>query len=146
MVGTEQRGGGQPREGDAPHDECREFHIVGLGASAGGLEALENFFQTMPEDTGMAFVVVQHLSPDFKSHMEQLLSRRTQMTIHRVEDGMDVRPNSIYLIPARKVMAIQGGKLLLKEQEEDRALSHPIDQFFRSLAADVGRYSIEGCD
>ena len=78
-----------------------EFNIVCLGASAGGLEPLEEFFDSMPPDSGMAFVVVQHLSPDFKSHMEELLGRHTQTAIHRVENEMLVEPNSIYLIPPR---------------------------------------------
>ena len=65
-------------------------HVVGIGASAGGLEALERFFDNVPKDTGMAFVVVQHLSPDFKSLMDELLARHTELPIHLVEDGMPV--------------------------------------------------------
>lgn len=123
-------------------DDCREFHVVGVGASAGGLEALEELFNELPDDTGMAFVVIQHLSPDFKSHMEELLARRTKMPIHRVENGMEVEPNSLYLIPPKMEMVIREGKLLLTEKGPERSLSHPIDQFFRSLASDAGRYSI----
>jgi len=78
------------------------FPIVGVGASAGGLEALEQFFDHIPADLGMAFVVVQHLSPDFKSHMDELLSRHTTMEVCRAEDGMPVRPNAIYLIPRQE--------------------------------------------
>ena len=122
--------------------EAQEFHIVGVGASAGGLEALEAFFKKIPSNTGVAFVVVQHLSPDFKSHMEDLLARRTDMVIHRVENGMQVEPDSVYLIPPKMEMIISEGKLLLTEKSEDRSFSHPIDQFFRSLANDVGRYSV----
>lgn len=123
-------------------DGCGEFHIVGVGASAGGLEALEEFFKALPDDTGMAFVVIQHLSPDFKSHMAELLSRHTGMTICRVENGMQVTPDHVYLIPPRMEMAIADGKLLLTEKSPDRNLSHPIDQFFRSLANDAGRYAV----
>lgn len=123
-------------------DECHEFHVVGVGASAGGLEALEAFFKAVPSDTGMAFVVIQHLSPDFKSHMEELLARHTSMPIRRVENGMGVEQNSIYLIPAKMEMAISSGKLLLTQKGEERSFSHPIDQFFRSLASDVGRYAV----
>ncbi|MCR9202723.1 MAG: PAS domain S-box protein [Planctomycetaceae bacterium] len=123
-------------------DECREFHVVGIGASAGGLEALEVLFDEIPDDTGMAFVVVQHLSPDFKSHMEELLSRKTGMSIHRVENGMTVQPDNVYLIPPRMEMIIKEGQLLLTEKGPERALSHPIDQFFRSLAHEAGRYSV----
>ena len=122
--------------------ESHEFHIVGVGASAGGLEALEGFFKAIPPDTGMAFVVVQHLSPDFKSHMEDLLARRTDMAIHRVENGMAVEPNSVYLLPPKMEMIISEGRLLLTEKGDERGFSHPIDQFFRSLANDVGRYAV----
>ena len=118
------------------------FHIVGVGASAGGLEALETFFDHIPVPCGMAFVVVQHLSPDFKSMMDELLARHTKMDVHRVEDGMVVEPNSIYLIPPKKEMIIQDGQLLLSDKDPSQGLSLPIDTFFRSLAQDVGDRSI----
>lgn len=70
--------------------EQREFHIVGIGASAGGLEALEKFFTAMPADGNMAFVVIQHLSPDYKSHMVELLSKYTPMPVHEAKDGTTV--------------------------------------------------------
>ena len=118
------------------------FPIVGLGASAGGLEALEAFFEHVPEDCGQAFVVVQHLSPDFKSMMDQLLSRRTSLGVERVEDGMEVRPGTIYLIPPKKEMIISGGRLLLSDKDPSQTLSLPIDTFFRSLAQDAGERAI----
>lgn len=127
---------------DDSKSDCGEFHIVGIGASAGGLEALEQLFKSLSSDSGAAYVVVQHLSPDFKSHMVELLSRHTEMPIYRVENGVAVEPNAVYLIPPRKEMVISGGKLLLTEKSGEKSFSHPIDQFFRSLAADVGRYSI----
>lgn len=110
--------------------------VVGVGASAGGLEALEALFDSIPPDTGMAFVVVQHLSPDFKSMMDELLSRHTTMPIHGVVDGMTVKPNCIYLIPPKTEMIISGGKLLLTDKDPSAGLSLPIDIFFRSLAND----------
>lgn len=119
-----------------------EFHIVGVGASAGGLEALERLFKNLPEEPGAAFVVVQHLSPDFKSHMVELLSRHTKMPIYRVENGVSVEVNAVYLIPPKKEMVISGGNLLLTEKSDEKSFSHPIDQFFRSLAADIGRYAV----
>lgn len=128
--------------GGSPTDSASDFYVVGVGASAGGLEALERMFDAMPADTGMAFVIVQHLSPDFKSLMDELLSRHTRMAIHRVEDGIVVEPNSLYLIPPRQEMIIADGKLLLKEKENTNSLSLPIDHFFRSLAQDKGRSSI----
>ncbi|MEM9659492.1 MAG: chemotaxis protein CheB, partial [Planctomycetota bacterium] len=120
----------------------RPFHIVGVGASAGGLEALEAFFDYMRLDSGLAFVVVQHLSPDFKSLMDELLSRHTEIAIHRVEDGLVVEPNAIYLIPPKKEMIISGGKLLLTDKDPNQALSLPIDTFFRSLAQDCGELAV----
>jgi two-component system CheB/CheR fusion protein len=114
------------------------YPIVGIGASAGGLEALETFFERMPVDSGMAFVVVQHLSPDFKSVMDELLGRRTKIPIHRVSDGIEVHANAIYLIPPKKEMIISAGKLLLSDKEPGGGLTLPIDVFFRSLAQEAG--------
>ena len=114
--------------------------IVGIGASAGGLNALEQFFENMPAHSGMAFVVIQHLSPDFKSLMDDLLSRRTQMPIHRVLNGMEIEADSIYLIPSRSQMTVQNGRLFLTERIEKTSTGRvelPIDVFFRSLALDA---------
>src|SRR4051794_2419662 len=119
-----------------------DFLIVGVGASAGGLEPLERLFAAVPNPCGMAFVVLQHLSPDFESRMDELLGRQTKLTIHRVTDGVEVRPDAIYLIPPRKEMIISGGKLLLSDKEDKRAFSLPIDHFFRSLAHDMGRRAV----
>src|SRR5688572_977535 len=117
-------------------------YTVGIGASAGGLDALERFFDQVPRDSGMAFVVVQHLSPAFKSLMDELLRRHTELPIHLVEDGMTVEPNHVYLIPPGKEMIISGGRLLLSERESKQELSLPIDVFFRSLAADCGERAV----
>jgi two-component system, chemotaxis family, CheB/CheR fusion protein len=111
-------------------------HVVGIGASAGGLEALEAFFDHVPPVTGMAFVVVQHLSPDFRSLMDEILARRTRLPVHLVQDGVRVEPDCIYLIPAKKEMIISQGCLLLSDRGSDQELSLPIDVFFRSLAQD----------
>jgi len=127
----------------ASHDAGeRSFHVIGVGASAGGLEALEAFFEPMPIDTGAAFVIVQHLSPDFKSHMEELLGRKTKIPVHRVIDGVQVEPNAIYLLPAKMDMVIADGRLWLTQRGNERTLSHPIDQFFRSLASDRGQQAV----
>ena len=114
------------------------FHVVGVGASAGGLEALERLFERMPTDTGLAFVVIQHLSPDFKSLTDDILGRRTRIPIYRVEDGMAVRPNAIFLLPPKKDMIVSGGQLLLSDKDPTKGLALPIDHFFRSLAHDLG--------
>ncbi len=127
---------------DQANSQGPAFYVVGVGASAGGLEALESFFDNMRPDSGLAFVVVQHLSPDFKSLMDELLSRHTDIAIHRVEDGMVVEPNAIYLIPPKKEMIISGGRLLLTDKDPNQALSLPIDTFFRSLAQDCGELAV----
>ncbi|HVZ88194.1 MAG TPA: chemotaxis protein CheB [Polyangia bacterium] len=111
---------------------------MGIGASAGGLDAIERFFDNLPRDTGMAFVIIQHLSPDFKSMMDELLARHTALPIHLVEDGMTVEADHVYLIPPKKEMIISGGRLRLSEQDRQQERTLPIDIFFRSLAQDAG--------
>ena len=113
-------------------------YIVGIGASAGGLEAIERFFDNVPQDTGMAFVIVQHLSPDFKSMMDELLARHTKLPIHLVEDGMAVEADHVYLNSPKNEMIISGGRLLLSAQDRQQERTLPIDLFFRSLAQDCG--------
>lgn len=122
--------------------QLRPTAVVGIGASAGGLEALEVFFDHVPRDSGLAYVVVQHLSPDFKSLMDELLSRHTQIPIHRVTDGMPVYPDAIYLLPPKKEMIISGGRLLLTDKDPSQSLALPIDVFFRSLAQDMGEQAV----
>jgi len=117
-------------------------HIVGIGASAGGLEALEKLFRNMPPDTGMGFVVVQHLSPEYKSLMVELLSKHTRMSVLRAEDGHPVHPDCVYLIPPKKNMTIEGGKLQLREKDSQAVINLPIDIFLRSLAEDQGETAI----
>ena len=114
------------------------FPIVGIGASAGGLAAIEAFFAAMPADmeSGMAFVVVQHLDPDHKSILIDLVKRYTRMQVFKVEDGMEVQPNCVYIIPPNRDMAFLNGKLHLLEPSAPRGLRLPIDFFFRSLAQD----------
>lgn len=119
-----------------------QHFVVGIGASAGGLEAIENFFDHVPADSGLTFVVVQHLSPDFKSLMDELLARRTKLPIHRVEDSMSIEPNAVYLIPRKKNMVLSSGKLMLTEQDQKPGPNLPIDIFFQSLAQDRGDRAI----
>jgi two-component system CheB/CheR fusion protein len=117
-------------------------HVVGIGASAGGLDPLVRFFDNLPRETGMAFVIVQHLSPDFKSLMDELLGRHTALPIHLVENGMPVEADHVYLIPPKKEMIISGGRLLLSERDRQQELTLPIDVFFRSLAQDCGANAV----
>ena len=127
---------------ESSDDSSNGLHVVGIGASAGGLEALERFFKAVPDHSGLAYVVIQHLSPDFKSLMDELLGRHTRLPIHRVEDGMVVEADHIYLLPPKKEMIISAGRLLLTDKDPSRDLSLPIDHFFRSLAQDAGRCAV----
>jgi two-component system, chemotaxis family, CheB/CheR fusion protein len=114
------------------------FPIVGIGASAGGLAAFEAFFSSMPADSlpGMAFVLVQHLAPDYTSILADLIRRFTHMTVLQVEDGMSVHVNHVYIIPPNHDMALLNGTLQLLEPLEPRGHRLPIDYFFRTLAQD----------
>ena len=114
------------------------FPIVGIGASAGGLAAFEAFFSGMPTDTDpdMAFVLVQHLAPDHKSILSDLVRRYTRMQVFEVEDGMTVQPNCAYIIPPNRDMAFLNGALQLLEPAAPRGQRLPVDFFFRSLAQD----------
>ncbi|MFZ4857895.1 MAG: chemotaxis protein CheB [Desulfuromonadaceae bacterium] len=114
------------------------FPIVGIGASAGGLAAFEAFFSGMPldKDPDMAFVLVQHLAPDHKSILTELIRRYTRMQVSEVEDGVVVQPNCAYIIPPNRDMAFLNGTLQLLEPSSPRGQRFPIDFFFRSLAQD----------
>ena len=114
--------------------ENKEFYIVGIGASAGGLEALEGFLSSCPNDTGIAFVIVQHLSPDYKSMMSSLLARHTKMPIKVADDTDVIQANHIYLIPGTKNLIVKNGKLELIDRAQANQLNLPIDLFFESLA------------
>jgi len=112
------------------------FHIAGIGASAGGLEALKKFFTYMPPNSGIGFVLVQHLDPTHKSSMVELLSKYTSMEVIQVEDGMEVEPNKVYVIPPNKYMGISNGSLNLSAIDEPHGLRLPINTFLKSLADD----------
>jgi two-component system, chemotaxis family, CheB/CheR fusion protein len=126
----------------SPSGNC--FPVVGIGASAGGLAAFEAFFSGMPpgSDPGMAFVLVQHLAPDHKSILTDLIRQYTRMQVFEVEDGMEVRPNCAYIIPPGRDMAFLNGTLQLLEPMAPRGRRLPIDFFFRSLAQDQGERAI----
>src|SRR4030065_1739670 len=128
----------------AEQDEQEGFPIVGIGASSGGLAAFEAFFSGMPADAdpGMACVLVQHLAPDHKSILTDLVRRYTRMQVFEVEDGMVVRPNCAYIIPPNRDMAFFDGRLHLMEPVAPRGQRLPIDFFFRSLAQDLHERAI----
>ena len=122
--------------------ETGQFPIVGIGASAGGLEALDQFLGNVPENSGMAYVVIQHLDPTQKGMLPELLQRITRMKVFQVRDRMAVKPNCVYVIPPNKSMSILKGVLHLFEPIESRGLRLPIDFFLRSLADDRQEQSI----
>ncbi len=111
-------------------------HIVGIGASAGRLEALQMFLQFLPNDTNASFVIVQHLSPDFKGLLVERLAQQTNMPVLNATDAIEVKANTIYVIPPKKSMLIAEGKLLHSDRPSDIDHHFPIDIFFRSLAED----------
>ena len=119
-----------------------QFPIVAIGASAGGLEALEQFFQNMPLRNGIAFVVIQHLDPNHIGIMPELLQRITTMKVSQATDKLKVKPDCVYVIPPNKSMSILKGELYLFDPVEPRGLRLPIDIFFRSLAIDQQEKSI----
>ena len=118
------------------------FPIVGMGASAGGLEAFEQFFRAMPADSGMAFVLVQHLDPSHASMLGEILQRSTGMPVVEAQDEMVVLPNRVYVIPPNRDMVMFHGALQLSIPTEARGQRMPIDAFLRSLAEDQGQYAI----
>ncbi len=127
----------QPGKATAPFDGT----VIGIGASAGGLDALERLFQNLPLDTGAAFVVVQHLSPDHKSMMAQLLARHTQMPVVLVEDAMELVADRVHLIPPGSMLTVSDGQLHLAPKNP-QLLSLPIDLFLTSLAKTYGSRAI----
>ena len=112
------------------------FYIVGMGGSAGALEAFEQFFAHLPPDSGLAYVLVPHLDPTHKGLMPELVQRFTRMKVVQAEDGMKVRPNSVYIIPPNRDMSMLHGTIQLLEPSAPRGLRLPIDFFFRHLAED----------
>ena len=124
-----------------PPSSVASPHIVAIGASAGGLDALEKLFDGLACDSGATFVVIQHLSPDHKSMMANLLSRHTLMPVTMVEQDMPIAPNQVYLIPPGSIMHIGEGHLRLTPKNP-RTLTLPIDVFFKSVAAHYGARSV----
>jgi two-component system CheB/CheR fusion protein len=112
------------------------FPIVGIGASAGGLRALETFLKQMPADCGMAFIIVQHLDPHHESLMRSLLTKQTSMPVHDVKDGTAVEPGHVYIKPPNRDVIIRRRTLYLHEPKEKEGVRLPIDTFFTSLAED----------
>jgi two-component system CheB/CheR fusion protein len=124
------------------NNPTKAFHIVGIGGSAGSLEAFEEFFRNMPSDTGMTFVLISHLDPTHKALLAELLQRVTAMKVIQATDGLKVLPNYVYVIPPNFDMTIMHGTLQLLEPSLPRGFRMPIDFFFRHLADDQGENGI----
>jgi len=122
---------GQPLE---PHAQAL-FPVVALGASAGGVPALQRFFAPIPPDSGVAFVVVMHLAPNFESHLAAVLQPSTKMPVYQVNETVELKPDCVYVVPPNHNLATADGSLLVLPMEEERSERGPIDYFFRSLAA-----------
>ena len=116
--------------------------VVGIGASAGGLESFKKFFDVMPADTGLAFVLIQHLDPTHESMMVELLAKHTKMQVSQVTQGTLIEPNRVYIAPAGKYVGVRNRAFMLSEPIERRGLRMPIDHFFRSMAEDLRERAI----
>ncbi|HKV48219.1 MAG TPA: chemotaxis protein CheB, partial [Candidatus Acidoferrales bacterium] len=130
-VGTE--AGKRPSE-----REGQDFLIVAVGASAGGVEAFTDLMRGLPADTGMAFVLVQHLDPKHHSILRELISRETKMGVQEVTDGMRMQANCVYVIPPNTTMTLTDHALRLSPRGETAGMHMAIDHFMRSLAKDQG--------
>ena len=119
-----------------------DHRVIAIGASAGGLEALKEFFNHVPHECQHSFVIVQHLSPDYKSLMAELLAKNTVLPIQEVQNNMVIEHGSVYLIPPKKNMTIMNGKLHLVNKPKGQDLNLPIDIFFRSLAQEYKEKAI----
>ena len=116
--------------------------VVGIGASAGGLDAFRRFFNAMPADSGLAFVLIQHLHPEHESHVAQLVSKSTSMRVREAEDKVAVEPKCVYVIPPNRSLSIKGGRLHLSLPAQKRGMRTPIDHFLTSLADALGEKAV----
>jgi len=116
------------------------FLIIGIGASAGGVQALEAFFGSLPDRPNAAFVVIQHLSPDHPSQMSEILQRQTPLAVREIAGDMDIAPDTIYVLPPRYNVRLENGQLRSSERTE--GINYPIDIFFKSLANNWDRQII----
>ena len=130
------------KRGSGTASSPSRFPIVGIGASAGGLEAFTQLLRRLPADTGLAFVLVQHLDPRHETVLTELLSKATRMPTNQVQDGMPVRPDHVYVIPPNRSLTIAGGILHLGSRESTHGRHLPIDTFLASLADDQGACAI----
>src|SRR6476659_889545 len=110
------------------------FPVVGIGASAGGLDAFKKLVKAIPENSGMAYILVQHLHPDHVSSLPEILQRETHIAVHEISDNVEVKPDNIYIIPSNRVLVATDGILQLSPRPSKDQKNMPIDVFFSSLA------------
>lgn len=118
--------------------EAPPFAVIAIGASAGGLEAIEAFLSEVPVDCRQAFVVIQHLDPTRPALLVELLQGLTELVVEEVHQRTNVEPGHVYVIPPDRDLSIRHGVLELREAARERGINHPIDRFFRALAEDRG--------
>src|SRR5512134_2372972 len=123
-------------------DDPGTTQIVGLGASAGGLEALEQFLSNVPVDSGLAYIVVQHLDPTHKAMLAELLQRATVMPVRDATESQPVEPNVVYVIPPNSELSVIRGRLHLAQPSRPRGMRLPVDVLFCSLAREQGDRAI----
>lgn len=127
---------------DRAETRARSGLVVGIGASAGGLESFQEFFDHMPSDCGMSFILIQHLDPHHESLLVGLLAKRTQMQVVQAQDGMTVEPDTVYLIAPDSVLTVEKRVLQVQSPRPRDPLRAPIDTFFQSLAEDQGESAV----
>ena len=120
--------------------ETKNFPIAAIGASAGGIEALEGFFHGLPPEPGVALVILTHLSPERESLLHEIIARYTSLPVHIAADHQQVEVNAIYVLPADAILTIEH-RCLMISRNANRRERHPIDVFFSSLANDVGEFA-----
>jgi two-component system, chemotaxis family, CheB/CheR fusion protein len=130
------------KEAAGSHDNPSAIPVVGIGGSAGSLEAFKTFFTNMPDDSGAAFVVIQHLAPKHESLLAELLAQHTRMRVVQARDALPVEPNRVYVIPPNQYLQSRGRALYLTEPVTHDGIRMPIDFFFRSLAEDLQERAI----
>ncbi|WP_373494585.1 CheR family methyltransferase [Aquiflexum sp.] len=119
---------------NSPPKMNQDFPVVGIGASAGGLEAFKDFIKNIDKNSGMAYVFIQHLAPDHKSALTEILSSLTAIPVHEIRDNINLSPDHIYVMPANKTVTAVGGLLKLISREKNSKINQAIDLFFKSLA------------
>ena len=124
----------QKKNKTQPPATPQQFPVVGVGASAGGLDAFKRLLKVIPENSGMAYVLVQHLDPSHESILPEILSRTTNIPVHEITDDIHLAPNHIYIIPANKILTSTDGVLKLSPRDLKNPKNLPIDIFFTSLA------------